>query len=159
MNQASFLLPILRWSLPWRLHLLINLPGTRPSLFIVLLSSFSLHAVNLRSPDILMKLQLQAQIHATFSDPARQLLQIYQAPGRRDQDRFRSLLQIMFFDNLNHEVPIGTIAYYDFDFIKLRPKQIEIGPVISFRFSRSRTLYIENDFRPLIHIGNRHIAA
>ena len=88
-----------------------------------------------------MKLQLQAQIHATFSDPARQLLQIYQAPGRRDQDRFRSLLQIMFFDNLNREVPIGTIGNYEFGFIKLRPKQIEIGPVISFRFSSQSALH------------------
>src|SRR5213593_509897 len=28
MNQASFLLPTVRWSLPCRLHLLVNLPGT-----------------------------------------------------------------------------------------------------------------------------------
>src|SRR5689334_223681 len=58
------------------------------------------HSVNVRAPDVFVKLQLHPHSQAAFGDPISELLQIDLFPRRRNQDRFRAGLELVLRDNL-----------------------------------------------------------
>src|SRR6185436_4178297 len=97
-------------------------------------SGFS-DSVDIRSPNVLVKLQLQADAEAAFGNPPGQLLKINLAPGRRDQDRERAIFQIVVCDYLAGKIPILSIHNNEFDLVLSRSQQGKIGPVISFSFA------------------------
>jgi hypothetical protein len=73
--------------------------------------------MNVRPPDVFVKLHLHAKFQAAFGDPVCQLLQVNLVPGRRDQNRFGPLLEVIFRNNLFGELPITLVGDYKLYFI------------------------------------------
>src|SRR5437867_4284243 len=92
-------------------------------------------AMDIRPPNVLVHLQLHANVQTAFGYPVCQLLQIDQAPGRRDQNCFGAIFKTVIFDHLACEIPVCTIGDYEFYFVELRPQTFEIWPMISPGFA------------------------
>src|SRR2546421_11488926 len=97
-----------------------------------------------------MKLQLHAYVESALGDPTRQSCKINQPPSRRDQNGFGGFFEIVFRDDLLRELPVVSVGDDEFYFIKIRAQSIQVRPMITFSFRRSRTLNIKNDLRARI---------
>ena len=75
--------------------------------------------MHIRPPDVFVKLQLHANFQAAFGDPVCQLLQVNLAPGRRDQNRFGLLLELIFGNYLSGEFPVTLVSNYKLYFIRI----------------------------------------
>src|SRR5260370_41870913 len=93
---------------------------------------FGLYSARVRAPDVLVHLQLHAKFHSASGNPIRQFSQVNLAPGRRDQDRSDAPFEIVLSDDLEREVPVGTISDHELHFVSIGFQQNKTGAMISF---------------------------
>src|SRR5580765_5853906 len=70
-----------------------------------------LHTVHIRSPNVLVQLQLHPHLEPTLNDPVCEFLQAELLPRRRNQNCQRVLFEMVFRDDFHGKVPICTISY------------------------------------------------
>jgi len=58
-----------------------------------------------------------------------------------------------------NEFPIGQVGDDKFYFVKIGSQAVEVGPVVSVRFARSRAFYVEYDLCSRINMFGRDITA
>src|SRR6266852_9840470 len=98
-------------------------------------SSLLLHSMYIRSPDVLVDLQLHAHVQAALGYPPGQLLQIDLLPCGGNQNRFRSTLEFVFINDASRKVPVRLISDDELDLVAFGSQPPQIRPVISFGFA------------------------
>src|SRR5438093_351072 len=88
-------------------------------------------AMDIRAPNVLVHLQLHANVQTAFGYPVWQILQNDQDSGRRYENDFGTTFKTVILDHLACEIPVCTISDYEFYFVELRPQTFEIWPMIS----------------------------
>src|SRR5215218_11401474 len=92
-------------------------------------SSFRIHhfpsdSVNVRPPDVLVKLKLHAKVEAARGDQLRQLLQVH-SPDRRDENRARASFKSVLLYHAARELPVFAAGDDEFDLVAVGAETFE----------------------------------
>src|SRR6266550_3846226 len=118
----------------------------------------ALDSTRIRIPDVLVQLELDAHRQAVGEHPLGQRARIHDAMNRRQMDRRRTQRQVVPRDRLARVLVVRAIPYDKLHLV-VRPKSIEVAPIVLAGFAAARTFHIEDGDDAFGHSSRAAVAA
>src|SRR6201995_2046536 len=106
------------------------------------LSSFILHPSSLLSdsarlwpPDVLVHLQLHANVQPARRDEVCEFAQICLAPDGRDEHGERASFEMVFLDDAARELPVAAVCDDEFNLVAVGAQALKVRPVVALRLA------------------------
>src|SRR5215467_1652041 len=125
------------------------------STFGVIIVPVDSYAARVRSPDMLMHLQLHSNRETVLENPSGQCRRLQASEHATHQHRIDASRQLMTQDHLARPLVIGAIGEHKLHFV-VRCQVINIAPSIARRFAASWTLQVHHLDRA--RVESAHIA-
>src|ERR1700686_2640971 len=106
------------------------------------------HAMNVRTPDVLVQLRLETGRDAVGEHPLGERFHLHFSPDGREKQR--PTIELPLLDDGSRPLVVGAVSDDELD-LALRTEVLEIRPTVLFDLARAGAFHVEDHRRPRIN--------